>query len=169
MTGPPKVGKTTVVERLMPLLAEHGVAVRGFVSSEIRREGTRVGFRVRDLSDGETVLAHVDSASRVRVGRFGVEVAAFESVAVPALEAALTSDDVIVIDEIASMELASAAFTALVPEIMTGRQVVVATMHSRAHPVTDAIRRARVVEIINVTVDNRDGLPQLLLSRIMQR
>jgi nucleoside-triphosphatase len=105
----------------------------------------------------------------VRVGRFGVEVAAFESVAVPALEAALTSDDVIVIDEIASMELASAAFTALVPEIMTGRQVVVATMHSRAHPVTDAIRRARVVEIINVTVDNRDGLPQLLLSRIMQR
>jgi nucleoside-triphosphatase len=166
VSGTPKSGKTTVVTRLVVLLRQAGVPVGGFVTSEQRVDGRRVGFVVNDLAGPCAQLAHEDLVSPVQVGRFGVDVAAFELVALPALRAALDSDGVVIIDEVARMELASTAFTALVEEALTSPLPVVATVHAHAHPFTDALKHRPDVVVLDVDEVTRDELPQRLLATL---
>lgn len=71
LEGPPKVGETTVVERLVKLLVGVGVPVCGFVTREVLGDdGRRIGFKVRDLAGPEAWLAHQDLDTGVRIGRF---------------------------------------------------------------------------------------------------
>lgn len=166
LTGPPKSGKTTAVARLVQLLRRHGVAVGGFVTHEQREEGRRVGFVVEDIGGPSAVFARQDFLSTVRVGRFGVDVTAFERVGLPALRRAVTSGSVVVVDEIARMELASETFVGLVWEALDAPIPVVATVHMRADPFTDAIKWRSDVDLVTLTEQNRDELPHYLLRRL---
>jgi nucleoside-triphosphatase THEP1 len=77
--GPPGCGKTTAVLRLVGRLV--GLRLAGFYTGEPREGGHRVGFEAVGLSTGGPApLAHVRSRSRLRVGRYGVEAAAFAEV-----------------------------------------------------------------------------------------
>jgi nucleoside-triphosphatase len=166
LRGRPKIGKTTVVERFVELLRNCGIPVGGFLTRELRENDRRVGFAVRDLDGSEEVIAHQNFATGVRVGRFGVDVATFERVALPALCRALDSDAVLVIDEIARMELASTGFTVMLGKIMERAAPVVATVHVHEHPVTDALLSRADVTVIEVTEGNRDELPAHLFARL---
>jgi len=107
VTGRPGIGKTSVVEaaaRELPHVAG------GFTTSEIREHGVRKGFRVTTLDGESAVLAHIDLTGRVRVGKYGVDVPAFERLALAALQDALIHRSVVVIDEVGKMELASKLF-----------------------------------------------------------
>jgi nucleoside-triphosphatase len=169
LQGPPKVGKTTVVERFVTLLRANNVAARGFLTKEQREHGRRAGFLVRDFEGAEAVIAHQDFVTKVRVGRFGVDVPAFERVALPALVRAMSGGGVVVIDEIARMELASAEFVALLTKIMDQPLQVVATVHVHEHPITDALIQRSDVEVVQVTEENRDDLPEKLLALVDPR
>jgi nucleoside-triphosphatase THEP1 len=71
------------------LLVDAGVTVGGFVTHEVLGDdGRRVGFTVRDLAGPRAWLAHQDFDTGIRVGRFGVDIAAFEHVGLVALEKA---------------------------------------------------------------------------------
>jgi nucleoside-triphosphatase len=167
VTGPPKSGKTTAVVRLVELLRAQAVPVGGFVTGEQREDGRRVGFVVRDLAGPSATLAHEDFNSPVRVGRFGVDVAGFERVGLPALRKALAHGrGVVVIDEVASMELASPAFAGLVEEALASTTAVVATVHAKSDPFTDSLKRRADTRVVSVDEESRDGLPQRLLAML---
>src|SRR5919108_670065 len=104
----PGAGKTTVARRLVKLLEGRGISVSGFTTEEIREGRRRVGFRVESASGDRAVLAHVDLPGPPRVGRYGVDLEAFERLALPALEP--QEDGVAIVDELGKMELASAGF-----------------------------------------------------------
>jgi nucleoside-triphosphatase len=166
LIGRPTAGKTTVVRRLLELLAEAGRAPAGFVTAEVREGGERVGFVVRDVATGvEARIADVTWTGGERVGRYGVDVAAFEAVALPALGAA-HDQAVLVVDEIARMELLSPAFVACLDDVLERPGPVVATLHSYAHPVTDGLLARSDVEVIEVSPSNRDELPRALARRL---
>jgi nucleoside-triphosphatase len=99
------------------------------------------------------------------VGRCGVDLAAFERVAIRALEEA-SEDDVAIIDELGKMELASDTFREAFAELLDRPVPVVATVQSASHPFTDALKRRRDVETMCVTTANRDELPELLAARL---
>jgi nucleoside-triphosphatase len=153
------------VVRLVGLLQAAGVPVGGFVTGEQRDGGgRRTGFVVQDLAGSSAVLAHWELESGVRVGRFGVDVGAFERVGLPALRRALDTGGVVVIDEIARMELACPGFSDLVVEAMESPSSVVATVHARPDPFTDAVKGRPDVQVVEVGPGTRDGLPQRLLG-----
>jgi nucleoside-triphosphatase len=80
VTGPPGSGKTTLVRRVVDLLA--GVQMAGFYTEEVRGRTSRTGFRVVTL-DGRTArLATVGSGQGAKVGRYVVHLGEFEEVAV---------------------------------------------------------------------------------------
>jgi nucleoside-triphosphatase len=163
LTGPPKTGKTTVVTRLIEVLRARRIPAMGLVTKELRSsQGRRVGFVVQTLTGDEAVFAHEGFHTGVRVGRYAVDVSAFERVALPVMERLLISEAIGIIDEIARMELASPRFVELLGPIFERPFPLVATIHVHAHPVTDAILRRSDVEVIRVTEANRDELPQLL-------
>ncbi|MGH3778702.1 MAG: nucleoside-triphosphatase [Pseudonocardiaceae bacterium] len=166
LEGPPKIGKTTAMRRLVDLLREHGATVSGFVTDEIRERDRRVGFVVRDVAGPEAVLAHQDFQTGVQVGRFAVDVPAFERVALPALRRALETGGAVIIDELGRMELASAPFVVVVDALLAGSLPVVATVHVYEHPVTDALKRRADVQRVAVTEANRDELPAQLFRQL---
>ena len=169
VAGPAKSGKSTAVMRLVELLVAQAVPVGGFVTAEQREGERRTGFVVRDLAGPSAVLAHEDLPSPVRVGRFGVDVAAFERVGLPALRGAVDAGGVVVIDEIARMELACPTFPALVEEAFAAPVPVVATVHAQPHPFTDQLLRRPGVHVLHVDPATRDALPRRLLELLRSR
>ena len=166
LEGRPGIGKTTVARRLLHLLQEAGVPVGGFTTGELRTGGHREGFVVEAASGAREVLAHVDLPGPPRVGRYGVDLAAFERVALPALgDPGLGG--VVVIDELGKMELASAAFRAAVLELLGRDVAVVATVHQAHHPFTDALKRRLDIRVVRVTEATRDALAGWLMARLV--
>lgn len=160
------MGKTTVALGLLAILKDAGFPVRGFTTRELREGPKRVGFVLETTEGRSGVLAHVRFPGPVRVGPYGVNISGFEAAVLPLL-AARVPGELILIDEIGRMELASAAFRDLVWEVLQGEGPVVATVHVHSHPLTDALKTLPGVEVIRVTEANRSQLPQLLAARLL--
>lgn len=163
--GRPGVGKTTVARRLAALLRERGVPLAGFVTEELRERGRRVGFAIETFDGAHGVLAHVRLPGPPRVGKYGVDLAAFERLALPAL-ASPPEHGVVLIDELGKMELASDAFRAGVSRLLEQPVALVATVHVARHPFTDALKHRPAAELVRVTVRNRGDLPERLAARL---
>ena len=161
--GRPGAGKTTVARRLVDALQAAGIPVSGFLTGEIRERGRRVGFAVEALGAERRTLAHVDLPGPPRVGKYGVDLEAFEAVALPALRPP-GEGGVAVVDELGKMELASEAFRTAFTELAGTGVPLVATVQLARHPFTDALKRS--AEVIRVTARNRDELPQELARRL---
>ncbi|MEV0619073.1 nucleoside-triphosphatase [Nonomuraea sp. NPDC050404] len=160
LTAPPRTGKTTVVRRLAALLRAAGVPICGFLSDEILEHGRRAGFFVEDFTGRRAVMAHLSWVTGPRIGRYGVNVPAFERIALPAIrQAQAARGTVTLIDELGPMELLSPAFLPRCVALFEAGVPIVATVHQRTHPSL----QARVdAELITVTPQNRDDLPEAL-------
>lgn len=164
--GPPRVGKTTVVRRTVNVLRALGMQLTGFTTVELRRADHRIGFAVEDLDGSRAVIARVSDDGPAHVGRYAVDVAAFEAIALPALNAC-SHATAVVIDEVGKMQLASAAFRSAVGEVFAADTAVLATVQSAAHPFTDALKQRPDIEHIMVTHSNRDTLADQLAGRLL--
>ena len=155
----PGAGKTTALSCLGERLRADGVALRGFLTREMRSKGRRVGFEIETLDGKRGLLAHNDIAGPPRVGRYGVDLDEFERLALPSLE---EPAGVVLIDELGKMELASERFRDAVLALFEGDVPVVATVHTFRHPFTDALKARPEVSLVKLTRSNRDGLPEEL-------
>jgi nucleoside-triphosphatase len=167
LTGAPGVGKTTLVSQIVAELQASGVVVAGFTSRELRERGERVGFQVEAIGGGSAVMAHVGFAEGPRVGRYRVDVPAFERIALPAIERATRADGVAVIDELGPMELYSGAFVHAVQHLFEQDVPVVATVHARSHPLTDALRQRPGIEQLTVTRAAHEELLACVTARLL--
>jgi nucleoside-triphosphatase len=163
ITGAPGSGKTTLIRAL---LAEVGAKAGGFVTEEIREGGVRTGFRVSALDGRAGTLASIRGTRGPRVGRYQVDVLAFEAVGVTALEAATCEADLIVVDEIGKMELCSPRFVLALEAALASPKPVLGTILQAPHPWTDALKRRPRVELYRLTQRNREDLKGALLTRL---
>lgn len=157
LTGRPGVGKTTCLRAVLDLLR---IPAGGFLTDEIRERGNRVGFALATLDGRRTTLAHVSIAGPPRVGRYGVNLDALDGIGVPAMREAVRDGQLVVIDEIGKMEMASAAFRQAVEEAVASPAPVLGTILAAAHPWADRVKRHPAVRLIEVTPANRETLPQ---------
>jgi nucleoside-triphosphatase THEP1 len=162
LTGRPGIGKTTVIKAVARGL---GKAAGGFYTEEIRGPGGRKGFRLLTLDGSETVMAHVDlrGQGRPRVGRYGVDVEAVECLGVAALRRAMSEGQLVVVDEIGKMELFCGPFKDAVLQAVGGPHAVVATVMASPNPWVDSLKMMPQVEMWEVTVKNRDWLPDRVI------
>ncbi|MGW2936707.1 nucleoside-triphosphatase [Streptomyces sp. NPDC001156] len=170
LEGRPGVGKTTAVRRLAVLLPSR--AIVGFTTEEIRQDGARVGFAPQTAAGHRAVLAHVDFPGPPRVGKYGVNLDVMDQEALPALTSASAGPvpgQLVLIDELGRMELASASFREVARSVFEADTDVIATVHAHSDPFTDALKRRPGVELIAVTCANRDALPGELAARLENR
>lgn len=163
LTGTPGVGKTTLIRKSLDRL---DVRCGGFYTEEIREGRRRVGFGIVSLAGDRGILAHVDIKSRSRVGRYGVNVDDIERIGVRALEGALRDSDLIVIDEIARMELYAPSFKRMVICCLDSPKPVLGTIQERKDPFLADIRRRDDVTVVRVTEANRDALVPRILDAL---
>jgi nucleoside-triphosphatase len=164
LTGNPGTGKTTLLKTIAGRITSKHTG--GFYTEEIREKGTRTGFRIKTL-DGQTgILSHVKYKTGPRVGKYGVDVSALETIGVTGLINALQDSGIILIDEIGKMELFSPRFKEMVLRCFDSEKPVIATVMLRSHPFVDRIKARSDVELVEVTLKNRDGLVDELVNKI---
>jgi nucleoside-triphosphatase len=166
LTGPPRAGKTTLASRLAHELTARGVAIGGFLTHEMREGGHRVGFTVEEIGGPRVLLAHVSLPDGPTVGRYRVDIAAFERLALPAIQRAIQRGGVVIIDELGRMELLSPTFIASFNGLLEQPVPLVATVHAHQHPVTDAIKQRPDIELLEVDPHHADELLAHLASRL---
>ena len=168
ITGQPGVGKTTVCKAVVDRL---GRSAGGMICSDITERdggggdsrGRRVGFELLDLQTGvKGVLAHI-RGDGPRVGKYHVNLHDLDRIGVSAILSAVGAD-LIVIDEIAPMELTSQRFIRAVEEVLASDRDMLVVLHQRsAHPLAERIRAE--FDLIAVTKDNRDTIAGEIAGR----
>jgi nucleoside-triphosphatase len=165
VTGSPGTGKTTLAVRVAERLRERRETLAGFTTGEIRRGGRRTGFTVTGMGGLERILA-VEGGEGPPVGRYGVDVDAFEEVALTELESGLEIGATLIVDEIGKMELFSAPFRALLERVFEAPRVM-ATVHSHRDPLTDELKRRTDLRLLRIGPQNRDALVERALDLLV--
>ena len=173
LTGRPRIGKTTIIQKF---IRQCPVSVGGFFTSEIREHGTRVGFSIEAVrswdqedQDGSgekyhAVMAHVNSPSPHRVGKYGVNISAIENVGITALREGIRKAKLIIIDEIGRMEMYSELFKKEVKNVFECPLPVLGVIQMKQTPFLDSIRKRNDITVIQVTQGNREELPKRLFD-----
>ncbi|HUV35956.1 MAG TPA: nucleoside-triphosphatase [Patescibacteria group bacterium] len=155
VTGPPGCGKSTLILRVLRRIT---LPAGGFTTAEIRDPGgSRTGFRITDLSGAGGVLAHVSFGTGPRVGRYRVNLDDLERIGAAGIEHAIddTSTVLIVVDEIARMELFSERFKRAVSRALDSPKPLLGTIQMRRDPFLDRVRSRPDTTIIHM---ERGGL-----------
>ena len=161
LTGPPRCGKSTVIEKLVKQISR---PVSGFFTREIRKEGKRVGFSIITLDGKEGVLAHQNSPSRVRVGKYRVNLDQLDQIAVPSIIPA-KPDEIVIIDEIGKMECFSPLFRQTLLKTLDSENLVIGSIALKGGPFIQKIKKREDVLLMTVTEKNRDSLAADLLKQ----
>lgn len=154
LTGMPGCGKTTAVAKIVAGLKDANPA--GFYTEEIRQNNTRKGFRWATLAGDTRILAHVDTKSPFKVGKYGVDVAGFEKSVLPALDSEATDADLFVIDEIGRMECFSKKFIAAVRRLFASEVSVLATVARKGTGFIDEVKNYPGTKLYNLKPETRD-------------
>jgi nucleoside-triphosphatase len=162
LTGPPRCGKSTVIEKLVTQIQR---PVVGFFTREIKERGRRVGFAIITLDGKEGILAHEESKSPRRVGKYGVNVDELDRIAVPSMIPG-TADPIVIIDEIGKMECFSPLFRETLIKTLDSANPVIGSIAQKGNPFIEKIKERKDVLLVTVSEENRDSLPADLLEQI---
>ena len=153
-TGLPGCGKTTIIKKIVQGLNRPHT---GFYSGELRDKGRRVGFSITTLDGRQGILAHIDINSRIRVGRYGVNLDDVDRIAVPSM---VPENDsvVVVVDEIGKMECLSPRFKKALMQVLDAPNTVVGTISLKGDKFIQSIKKRSDTLIITVSPKNRNHL-----------
>ena len=161
LTGAPSSGKTTVIKKIIEKL---DYPANGFYTEEERVDGKRVGFLMKALDGRKGYLAHQDIKSDFHIRRYGVSIENIEGIAVPSITP--VKSNVIILDEIGKMECFSMAFKQAAVNALDVPNIVIGTITFGGDAFILEIKKREDMEINEVTEDNRDLLPDLILRQI---
>jgi len=152
LTGAPGTGKTTIVR---DALSASRASTGGFYTEEIRQGSARLGFQIVTLDGSRAVFAHVDFRGQQRVGKYGIDVACLERLAIPTMRRAILECDIVVVDEIGKMELLSSSFRDALMEALNRGKRLLGTIMLHPHPFADQIKRDPRVRVVLLSRSNR--------------
>lgn len=169
LTGPPGVGKSTIVSKVILKLKSSGVIVGGCSTLEKRSKGVRVGFDLLNLTDGTSgELATLSSGLGPKVGRYRVNLEDLSAIGAAGLVKAAASSEVIVIDEVGPMELVSPEFRKAIRACLDSGKPILAVVHERLEDDLLTELREKARETISVTLETRNGVADGLAASLLE-
>lgn len=155
LTGPPGVGKTKIIKRLLKDL--NALIVHGFYKESIFENNICKGFRTITTDLREQILAHHYIVGPNRVGEFGVNIDGFEKLILPEL-ALNRGTELFIIDEIGQMECMSSRFCLQLKLMLDSDFPVIATLSAGANEAKYDLKKRSDVVIIRVNNHNRESI-----------
>lgn len=162
LTGAPSSGKTTVIKKVIERL---GSGMNGFYTEEERINDRRVGFLMHTTSGKKGYLAHQDIESRFHIRRYGVSIENIENIAASSI--APEDNNIIILDEIGKMECFSDVFKAAAIKALDSSNIVIGTITFGGDDFILKIKERSDIEITEVTLENRDLLPNMILEKVV--
>lgn len=164
LTGYPGIGKSTIIKKVINALS---CPKNGIYAEEVCLNGERVGFLVSTLDGEKAYLAHQNMQSEYQIGSYGVNIETINSLIIPAI----TPKDscVIVIDEIGLMQCCSPIFLPAVAQALDSGKTIFGTISLQNTQPLLEIKNREDVQIIEVTAENRDFLPEMILKHLSEQ
>ena len=163
ITGPPGVGKTTLIRKVTEqLVSIHPI---GFFTTEIRQQGSRLGFELVSFDGQKGILSHINERSCYKVGKYGVNLKGFEDflLNLPIFD---PNNRIIIIDEIGKMECYSTIFKTIIDRILNSSTPLLATIARKGDGYIEKIKRRGDVKIYFISKENRDLIIHSMISDI---
>ncbi|MEW6146026.1 MAG: NTPase [Thermodesulfobacteriota bacterium] len=163
ITGLPGIGKTTLIKQLVYELARYRPA--GFYTEEIRHKGERKGFQLVGLDGRKSILAHVFIDSPYQIGKYKVDVTAFDSF-LDSLKLTEPEEGIIVIDEIGKMECLSPKFVRMIQELLDSKNIIIATIAHTDGGIKGKIKERDDVRLFKMNLENRDRIRYEIIEAV---
>lgn len=164
LSGEPRVGKTTALKKIIEMIGKDNCI--GFYTEEICDELDRIGFDCVSLDGTRIRIADINLNSDTKIGRYGIDIVAFENFIMQIISNSFSSNKIIVIDEIGPMQLLSTKFKEQLNNILNGSNYVIGTIFYKEHPDIDEIKRIPGIKIYALTKDNRNGVLEKIFHEI---
>jgi nucleoside-triphosphatase len=161
LTGPPGVGKTTVLAAVARQLSSRKLG--GFLTEEIRPGRQRLGFELVPFQGERRTMAHCDFSSPHRVGRYAVDVGMIDEIAETALGPRADAE-LFLIDEIGKMECFSRVFLEAIARLLDDPRPLAVTVARQGPGLISEVKRRSDVELWQVTTKNRQRMPDAVVS-----
>ncbi|MCW4034125.1 MAG: NTPase [Candidatus Bathyarchaeota archaeon] len=170
VTGPPGVGKTSVLRRSINELKTRKYEIGGVICRDVREGGVRVGFEIMDISTGTRGwLAHKNQTTGPKVGKYHVNLTDLDVIGAGSILDATKNADIIAIDEIGPMELLSTSFSDALLKAVESNKPLLGTIHYRLEtPLIKSIKTRLDTEIVKVTYENRENLHNQIANQITE-
>lgn len=161
LTGKPRVGKTTLIEKAVQEL-KNKYKLEGFITKEIREKGDRVGFEIIKINGERKIFSHKDFKSPYRVGKYGVNLYNLEEI-IEKIDP--ENCDILIIDEIGKMELLSQKFFIWINTLLKNKKPRI--LGTIGEKVLENLKKEidfSKCEIIKITYDNRNTILEKILN-----
>ena len=170
VTGPPGIGKTSVLLRSVNGLKNRGYEIGGMISRDVREGGVRVGFEIMDFSTGQRGwLAHVNQPTGPKISKYRVNLTDLEAIGVSSILDAIGNADIIIVDEIGPIELFSSAFRDAVVKAVESDKPLLGTIHfGLRNSFVSSLKNREDAEIFEVTYENRETLHNFIIDKVVQ-
>jgi len=151
-----------VIEKLVQRIHK---PMTGFFTRELKEKGRRLGFSIITLDGKGGILAHIESKSKMRVGKYGVNIDELDRLAVPSM-IPCQADQIVIIDEIGKMECFSSLFRETLIKTLDSENPVIGSIAQKGSPFIEKIKEREDVMLVTVSEKNRDSLPADLSAKI---
>jgi nucleoside-triphosphatase len=162
ITAPPKMGKSTLLKKIIQMIPTHRVS--GILTEEILENNNRVGFKAHIIgTESEFIIAHtLFTHLPSKVGKYFVD---SDAIYRALEEASKNKKEIFFLDEIGRMQACSKRFLDLSYELLTNRNIIViGTIVFDDEEFARKFKKLKNVTLKNLTPQNRD---QLLLLDIL--
>ncbi len=168
LTGHPGVGKTTMLKGIIERFAH--LAMSGFYTEEIREQGIRLGFKAVAMNGSSAVFAHrnFQTGPEHRVGRYGVHPEVLETLVLAHLSPQGKAAHLVIIDEIAKMELLSMPIREGLLQALDSDCPLLGTISLKGTGFIKQVQRRDDVELFKITTENRNVLGEQVCRRLQQ-
>lgn len=135
------------------LAADYGRWLGGFRTLERRSGAARDGFDVEALGGGRETLASRSIVSPEAFNKYGLNTAALERVALPALEAAAAAGKILLFDELGPMAARSDKFAGKAVELLFSGRACLVFYRRGAAAFEDAFGRMADTAILELSAE----------------
>jgi len=168
ITAKPRTGKSTCIKKIINIIGKENCT--GFYTEEILdpKSYERTGFKIHSLLDNKTcILSSIESTSKLRISRYGVEIDNFENLVLPVLKGAMNSNKIIIIDEIGPMQMYSDKFKSLLLQLEESNKKIIGTIFYDSFSFIDDFKNKPNVQIVELTLQNRDNIASIIANKFM--
>lgn len=159
ITGPPKCGKSTLIDKLIGYFKKKEIEIHGFITPEVRENQKRVGFDIRNIhSEKDYKLARKGNYdTKYNLGSYSVFINEFEQMLDDFQKEEKSEEDLIIIDEIGKMELFSPKFQNLIKELFSSSFPIIATIGlNLKHDLKEELLKKTEVLLLRLNRNNQE-------------
>ena len=154
LTGEMRVGKTTVLKKVLQELSDLNLQIHGFQTTPIIEHGNKTGYAIDNFRGQSRVFAHVNLRSQFTFGPYKVNPSVFDSFGCNTLSYAHKHADLIIMDELGCMESDADKFKDLIILCLDSEKPVLGAYQKRAQWFAKLIENRTDIKVYEINVNN---------------